>query len=168
MQDVDFLRRRLHVEQQVKMLRGRPVIAPPKGGKRRTVPLPDHVAAQISERLRLFGPGPDGLILGTRGGGPLTRAHYNPNVWKPVLVSCGLPPDREHGMHALRHYYASVLLDAGESIKAIAEYLGHSDPGFTLRVYTHLLPNTEERARTAVDRALAGPADPPQAPQEAL
>ena len=25
---------------------------------------------------------------------------------------------REHGMHALRHFYASVLLDAGESIKA--------------------------------------------------
>ncbi len=36
-------------------------------------------------------------------------------------------------MHALRHFYASVLLDAGESIKALSEYLGHSDPGFTLR-----------------------------------
>ena len=31
---------------------------------------------------------------------------------------------------------ASVLLDAGESIKALSEYLGHSDPGFTLRTYT--------------------------------
>jgi hypothetical protein len=29
-------------------------------------------------------------------------------------------------MHALRHFYASVLLDAGESIKALSEYLGHS------------------------------------------
>jgi hypothetical protein len=27
------------------------------------------------------------------------------------------------------HFYASVLLDAGESIKARSEYLGHSDPG---------------------------------------
>nr|WP_232430570.1 hypothetical protein [Salinispora pacifica] len=36
-------------------------------------------------------------------------------------------------MHALRHFYASALLDAGESIKALAAYLGHADPGFTLR-----------------------------------
>jgi hypothetical protein len=35
-------------------------------------------------------------------------------------------------MHALRHFYASVLLDAGESIKALSEYLGHSDPGLTV------------------------------------
>ncbi|MFJ9618081.1 tyrosine-type recombinase/integrase [Streptomyces noursei] len=60
---------------------------------------------------------------------------------------------REHGMHALRHYYASVLLDAGENIKALAEYLGHSDPGFTLRVYTHLMPNSQDRARKAIDEA---------------
>ncbi|GGS54496.1 hypothetical protein GCM10010238_49870 [Streptomyces griseoviridis] len=45
-------------------------------------------------------------------------------------------------MHALRHAYASVPLDAGESIKALSEYLGHSDPGFTLRTYTHLLPSS--------------------------
>jgi site-specific recombinase XerD len=37
-------------------------------------------------------------------------------------------------MHALRHFYPSVLLDAGENVKALAEYLGHSDPGLTLRV----------------------------------
>jgi hypothetical protein len=57
---------------------------------------------------------------------------------------------RENGMHALRHFYASVLLDAGENIKALAEYLGHSDPGLTLRVYAHLLPSSQERTRKAV------------------
>lgn len=48
-------------------------------------------------------------------------------------------------MHALRHFYASVLLDAGESIKALSEYLGHHDPSFTLRTYMHLMPNSEAR-----------------------
>jgi hypothetical protein len=46
-----------------------------------------------------------------------------------------------------------VLLDAGESIKALSEYLGHSDPGFTLRTYTHLLPSSETRTRKAIDDA---------------
>ena len=54
-------------------------------------------------------------------------------------------------MHALRHFYASVLLDAGENIKALSQYLGHADPGFTLRVYTHLMPSSEGRTRNAVD-----------------
>ena len=32
-------------------------------------------------------------------------------------------PGRGNGMHALRHFYASVLIDAGESASAVAEYL---------------------------------------------
>ncbi|WP_049558122.1 tyrosine-type recombinase/integrase [Nonomuraea sp. SBT364] len=61
---------------------------------------------------------------------------------------------REHGIHALRHFYASVLLDGGENIKALSQYLGHHDPGFTLRTYTHLMPSSEDRTRKAVDHVL--------------
>lgn len=57
-------------------------------------------------------------------------------------------------MHALRHWYASVLLDAGESIKAVSEYLGHSSTAFTLRTYTLLMPTSEGRTRRAIDQAL--------------
>lgn len=58
----------------------------------------------------------------------------------------------ENGTHALRHYHASVLLEDGVSIKAVSEYLGHADAGFTLRVYTHLMPSSAEKA---IDAALA-------------
>lgn len=75
-------------------------------------------------------------------------------MWKPALGAGGMEPTRENGMHALRHFYASVQLEAGTSIRALAEYLGHADPGFTLRVYTHLMPSSEDRARQAVDAAL--------------
>jgi hypothetical protein len=34
--------------------------------------------------------------------------------------------------------------------------LAGTDPGFTLRAYTHLLPSSQQRTRQAVDRALAG------------
>jgi integrase len=37
-------------------------------------------------------------------------------------------------------------------VKAVSEYLGHTDPGFTLRTYTHLLPTSHERTRRAVTR----------------
>lgn len=71
----------------------------------------------------------------------------------------------DDGMHALRHAYASVLLDAGETIKALAEYLGHSDPGFTLRTYTHLMPASAARTRRAIDQAFDRNAE---APSEAV
>lgn len=45
----------------------------------------------------------------------------------------------------------------GESIKALSDYLGHSDPDFTLRPYTHLLPSSETRTRKAIDDAFMEP-----------
>jgi hypothetical protein len=51
-------------------------------------------------------------------------------------------------MHTLRRFYASVLLDAGESVKAVSE-LGHHAPGFTLRTYTHPMPSAGTRTRVA-------------------
>ena len=58
----------------------------------------------------------------------------------------------ENGMHELRHFFASALLDQGESIKAVAEWLGHTDPAFTLATYTHLTPNSDERTKSAIER----------------
>jgi len=81
----------------------------------------------------------------------INRSYFNARIWKPALREAGLPVTRANGTHALRHFYASALLDGGESIRAVSEYLGHADPGFTLRVYTHLMPSSAERTRNAID-----------------
>lgn len=103
------------------------------------------------------------LIFAGPRGGHVWRTSLNEEAWKPALAAAGVIPvpergqpyaeSRENGMHALRHFYASVLLDAGENVKALAEYLGHSDPGLTLRVYAHLMPSSQERTRKAVAQA---------------
>ncbi|MFD0434555.1 integrase [Streptomyces chartreusis] len=59
-------------------------------------------------------------------------------------------------MDVLTHSWASVLLDAGENIKALAEYLGHSDPGLTRRVYAHRMPSGQEHTRKAVAAVFGG------------
>ena len=156
--DVDFLRGVVHVRRQVKLLSGRQVYAPPKGRKVRDVPLPESVALDLAAHLQAWpavsvelpwedvsgAPRSADLLLSTRERTALQRNYINPKVWKPALILAGIEPTRENGMHALRHFYARVLLDAGESVRALAEYLGHADPGFTLRVYTHLMPASEE------------------------
>lgn len=53
-------------------------------------------------------------------------------AWHPALWRAGVDVTRVNGLHALRHSYASALLDAGESIKAVFEWLGHANAAFTL------------------------------------
>jgi integrase len=99
------------------------------------------------------------------------RQTFNHEVWQRALKAAGVvDPTRADGTHALRHYFASALLDGGESIKAVSEYLGHADPGFTLRTYTHLMPSSHERTRRVIDNRLGRPhgletAQKPQKPE---
>jgi integrase len=164
--DIDLKQGVVHVRQQVKILGPHLVFASPKGRKTRDVPLPETVALEVTAYLQDYParmatlpwqtvdgpPRAYALLVTSRESKPLNRNYMNRLIWKPALVDAGLEPTRENGMHALRHFYASVLLDAGESIRALASYLGHADPGFTLRVYTHLRPASEERTKRAIDK----------------
>ncbi|GLZ00573.1 tyrosine-type recombinase/integrase [Actinoplanes sp. NBRC 103695] len=177
--DIDRDRRIIMVRRQIKIVRGRLIFALPKGRKTREVPLPRSVADRLDHHAEKIPPVDVTLPFGTLTGEPVTvrlllsrpdgsaleRNEFNLRVWKPTIRRAGIEDDRRNGMHVLRHTYASVLLDAGESIKALASYLGHTDPGFTLRVYTHLLPSSEDRTRRAIDAAFdADPPDPSGAP----
>ncbi|WP_442738405.1 tyrosine-type recombinase/integrase [Streptomyces pseudogriseolus] len=181
----------IRVVRQVKLIRGKAVFAPPKCNKQRDVPLPPSVAESLRAHMDAFKPveitlpwrKPDGpkvsarLLFTNTASGLVWRSNFNVQEWKPALASAGLIAEagkdgkhqsaREHGMHALRHFYASVLLDAGESIKAVSEYLGHADPGLTLRVYAHLMPSSQERTRKAVDRMLLPAPREPDGPETA-
>jgi hypothetical protein len=49
------------------------------------------------------------------------------------------------------------MLAGGVTIKELAEYLEHSDPAFTLRVYAHMLPCSHGRARAVINERFAAP-----------
>jgi integrase len=188
---LDFDRGVIHVNRQIKLVRSTMVFALPKGNRLRTIPLPDALAEALKAHMKEFPPvevtlpwaEPDGeartfrLLFTDEQKRGYHRSVFNQYTWKKALAdACVIPPREkgsprfaaapDDGMHAYRHAYASVLLDAGESIKALSEYLGHSDAGFTLRTYTHLMPNSESRTRRAMDAALthAGPGATTSAP----
>jgi integrase len=142
------------------------LFALPKYDKTRDVPLSEPVKLALSEHIRQFPPKtitlpwdtPDGkpetvkLIVTSMTGIEVAANDFNRNYWKKALKAAGMPYGRyENGMHELRHFFASVLLDQGESIKAVAEWLGHADPSFTLKIYTHLMPSSAERTKNVID-----------------
>jgi integrase len=179
--DIDEDGLTLHVQRQIRVVDRTLVFALPKGGKKRRVPLSSGVLAATRAHEQAFPsvevtlpwgePGGKQVtvrLLLTGDGGRLYRGDcFNKVVWQGAFRAAGVEyRNRADGMHALRHFYASTLLAQGVSIKELAEYLGHSDPGFTLRTYTHLLPSSYERARLAIDGVFAagkwqGPARAP-------
>ncbi len=72
--------------------------------------------------------------------------------FKPLLRRAGLPNIR---FHDLRHACAT-LLSEGVPIKVVQEVLGHSSVSVTMDVYSHVLPDMQERAAAAMDGLLSG------------
>jgi integrase len=119
----------------------------------RTVPLPDVVAEALAEHLRVFGTGPDGLLFVDDDGLPLLRPRFSRCVWRPAVAAAEAVPHGT-GMHELRHFYASLLIRHGESVKTVQARLGHATAAETLDTYSHLWPDADDTTRTAVDSVL--------------
>lgn len=49
-------------------------------------------------------------------------------------------------IHDFRHSHASLLLSYGVPITVISQRLGHSDTNMTLNIYSHLIPQDEDKA----------------------
>jgi len=155
---VKFLERRIVVDRQRNPVGGTPLFTEPKTpSSNRVVPLPDVVGAALAMHLETYAPGEEGLIFTTSHGGALTRNRIA-EVWSRCRAA-GVVPEWAT-FHDLRHFYASLLIHHGESVKVVQARLGHSTAAETLDTYAHLWPDSEDDTRRAVDSVLGSTADP--------
>lgn len=165
-QDVDFMRRSVRIEWQ--LAPGQKSRSAPKTRRSvRSVPLPQVVAEALSAHIAIHPPGPDGTLFTTRFGTPYRHDYYGTRIFAEAVARAGLPASTTS--HDLRHHYASVLLLQGESVVAVAERLGHHNASLVLSTYGHLMPDSEDRTRRAVDTAWSTSAPPvPHEDRQAL
>lgn len=163
---VDFLGRTVRIDRQMLDDTGYQHGPVKSAESNRTLPLPDLVAAELAKHLERWPQAdPNGLVFtvarGPRKGLARSARSLNGAMAKAVEGS-----DLE-GMtfHALRHYYASLLIEAGESFKTVQRMLGHQSAALTLDTYGHLWPKDGDTTRAAVDRLLAAPEAPAEAPR---
>lgn len=150
---VDFLRRTVRVDRQLIKVTGRaPFFGPPKtAASVRTIPLPKVVVDALAAHVAEYGTGPDGLLF-QLDSLPIRRTSFFERIWRPALRGAELPITTR--FHDLRHYYASLLIRHGESVKTVQVRMGHSSAMETLDTYSHLWPDSDDRTREAVDSVL--------------
>ncbi|HVM41754.1 MAG TPA: site-specific integrase [Acidimicrobiia bacterium] len=155
---VDFDARVVTVDRTlVTPVSGDAYLGPPKSrSSYRRVPMPDVVAAALRAHLARFEPGRHGLLFTTGAGRPIRRHRFG-EVWRAAVVRAGLP--RGIRFHELRHFYASLLIQEGESVKVVQARLGHASATETLDIYAHLWPDDGNRTRAAVDGLLGSLAE---------
>jgi integrase len=154
---VKFLERTVRVDRQLVTVSGQaPDFGPPKtDASDRTIPLPQVVVDALAAHLAAYPAGDDGLIF-TMSGKPIGRSAFG-HRWRDAVATAKLP--KGTGFHALRHYYASLLIRHGESVKTVQSRLGHASAVETLDCYSHLWPDSDDRTRDAVDKVLGTAAD---------
>ena len=154
---VDFLRRRVTIDRQMVTLAN---TAPDFGSTKRpasnrVVPLPQVVIETVARHVEVFRIDHHDLLFTSVAGAPMRRNAFS-DMWRRASIRAGLGTVN---FHDLRHYYASLLIRHGESVKTVQDRLGHKSAAETLDTYSHLWPDSEDRTREAIDAVLGNLGD---------
>jgi integrase len=89
---------------------------------------------RLPSELKAFPvPDPNGWLFTAPEGGAIAYNEFMKRVWRPVCTKAGIPEGM--GPHALRHHYASLLINHGESVKTVSERLGHANAAMTQHLH---------------------------------
>lgn len=160
--DVDLMRGTVLVRQSREVVSGKNRLKPPKTRLgRRTINLSRETLGSLKKhRERMSGEGQNvesGLVLVSPRGLVVGESNWRNQYWIPLLERASLPfSSGVLRFYDLRHTCASLLLQAGVSVKVVSERLGHADASMVLRVYGHVLAGMQESAGETMGDILRG------------
>jgi len=165
-QDVNFKQGEIAVNQRADQFGE--IGAPKSEAGTRIIPVPPLVINALKE-LRLKQGNPTGLVFGNPDGDPRSHTNIINKGLIPAMVRAGVTVEsgevyaegnpvlkaKYTGMHALRHFYASWLINRKEDgglglpAKMVQERLGHASIVMTMDVYGHLFPRNDDGGELA-------------------
>ncbi len=158
--DLDLTRRELWVRRTWGSRRkalGERRFNTPKSGKARRVDMSQQRCQVLRGYLAMRGAASPWLFpIGD--GSPMTPGRFWDCPWQSLIRHAGVHYRKPH---ALRHTYASLLIQHGESLAYGRDQLGHHSINITVDTYGHLFPGANKAAVDRLDDAT--PAQPEQA-----
>ena len=139
--DVLFDRHLLHVQRTWE--RGR--IQTTKSSRRRLVDMSQQLERELSKRKETA---VGRLVFPSHAGTVIQPGNFRRRDWARLFIKAGLPQIR---VHDLRHTYATLLIQQGESLAYVQQQLGHSSIKITVDVYGHLTPGMNRAAVNRLD-----------------
>jgi len=134
--------------------------APKTKGSKRKIPIPAKVMKSVEQYQKqqawfanILGDkfeNKENLVFTNSFGKPVSTPNFLKRYYKRMIEQAGL--DKTTCFHDLRHTHATLLLKQGVNIKVISERLGHSTVNMTLDTYSHLMPDMQQTAVTALDK----------------
>jgi integrase len=79
-----------------------------------------------------------GLIFASESGTPIQQRNFRRRTFTKILEKAGITSAITP--YSLRHSFASLMLQNGENLKVIGDYLGHSSITITADTYSHVTP----------------------------
>jgi integrase len=123
---------------------------PPKTkSSRRTLKLPQMALEALTRHCESNG---EGFLFHTSKGTPIDASNFYRWGWRPTLREAGLPETLPY--HRLRHGAGSLMLNQNVPVPVVSKYLGHSNPGITMKIYAHQIDGTSGMAADGMDVAL--------------
>ena len=166
--DIDFNSRFITVQRGLS--KGK--VGTPKNGKIRKVDMSSQLTETLQglkhqRKIETLRKGwkqiPEWVFINEEGN-YIHDKHWRNTIFYKALEKAKL---RRVRIHDLRHTYASLLIQAGESLAYIRNQLGHHSIKVTVDIYVHLAP---EGNKAAVDRLddsnINAPFRTPSAPQK--
>lgn len=168
-EDVDTVRRTVHVRQTRAKIKDGWEIGSPKSDKSRTAPLPRKLAVQLDAYLaqhphadvpdapfwpgrKITGRSRFGNSSGLDYDQPWNPGPFFRNIFKPTVQETKGIPDGLR-QHDLRHTYASICASNGIPAAQVAEWMGHGNEIVTRTIYTHLFKEDTTRYEDALSAA---------------
>jgi integrase len=110
-----------------------------KNGMSRIVYLSDMAIEALEDLKKQMGYDPDGYIMQTKNKTILYPADAY-KIFQRILKRANI---EQCGIHALRHSFVSLMTNNGIPITMVSQMVGHANIGITMKIYTHLLKETQ-------------------------
>ena len=134
----------------------------PRPGSAWSTSSPRFATSSQATATHTHGAAPTDLVFPTSTGSRRDKDNARERVIRPVVAQANellarrgeTPLPEGVSAHKLRHTFASILYVRGEDPPYVMAQLGHTDAGFTLRVYAHAMRRDEgdkERLKALVE-----------------